>query len=75
MFPSKSLTPAERNYRPTELKVGCLVRTLKRNRHLVQSAKDPPIVHSDHCEASNLIHVVLRHVMTMTDVTEIFGQV
>ena len=48
MFLSKCLSTAEKKYWPTELEVACMVWVLRRTRHIVQSAKRPPIFFTDH---------------------------
>lgn len=55
-FISKVLSTAERSYWPTELEVACLVHTIKRTRHMVDSAPldKPPIVLTDHAATTGI---------------------
>jgi RNase H-like domain found in reverse transcriptase len=48
MFLSRLLNRYEKNYWPTELEVACLVWVLKKIRHLVEAAEEPPVVWTDH---------------------------
>ena len=48
MFLSRLLTDAERNYWPTELEVACLVWTVRKIRHLVESSRSNVVVFTDH---------------------------
>jgi hypothetical protein len=48
MFLSKLLSPAEKNYHPTELEVACLVYTCRKLRVMIQSSKHPVQVLTDH---------------------------
>jgi hypothetical protein len=48
LFLSKLLSPAEKNYHPTELEVACLVYTCRRLRVMFHSSKRPIIVLTDH---------------------------
>lgn len=48
IFLSRLLTPAERRYWPTELKIAVLVWVLWKTRHLIEAAETPTIVYTDH---------------------------
>ncbi|KAJ9490152.1 hypothetical protein VN97_g3108 [Penicillium thymicola] len=48
MFLSRLLTPAEKNYWVTELEVSCITWTIKKVRHLIETAQKPVIFYTDH---------------------------
>ncbi|KAJ5508322.1 hypothetical protein N7527_010465 [Penicillium freii] len=48
MFLSRLLTPAEKNYWATELEVSCITWTIKKVRHLIETAKKHVIFYTDH---------------------------
>ncbi|KAL1981340.1 hypothetical protein VTN96DRAFT_2781 [Rasamsonia emersonii] len=50
MFFSRTLTPAERHYWPTELEVSSLIWVLRKIRHLVEAAPCDllPVIYTDH---------------------------
>ncbi|KAJ5399626.1 hypothetical protein N7465_010115 [Penicillium sp. CMV-2018d] len=48
MFLNRLLTPAEKNYWATELEVSCITWTIKKVRHLIETAKKPVIFYTDH---------------------------
>ena len=48
LFLSRLLTPAERNYWPTELEIAGFVWIIKKVRHMVESSKFPVKVQTDH---------------------------
>ena len=55
MFLSRLLTTAERNYWPTELEVACLVWTVRKIRHLIESSKSKVIVFTDHSATIDIV--------------------
>ena len=48
MFLSRRLTDPETRYWPTELEIAGLVWVLRKTRHLIDSACQPPIIYTDH---------------------------
>jgi hypothetical protein len=48
LFLSCRTSEAEKRYWPTELEVACLVWVLKKLRHIIESAKKPVIIYTDH---------------------------
>jgi hypothetical protein len=54
LFLSKMLTPAEKNYWPTELEVACLVWTVRKTRHMVEAADHPTVIFTDHISSTNI---------------------
>ncbi|RMJ21267.1 Integrase core domain-containing protein, partial [Aspergillus sp. HF37] len=56
LFLSRSLTAAETRYWPTELEVSCLVWTLRKVRHLIQSCPVhlPTVIYTDHAATVGL---------------------
>jgi hypothetical protein len=77
---SKLLSPAEKNYHPTELEVACLVYTCRCLRVMFHSSKRPIIVLTDHsatCGVCNQVTLVtsdanranmrLHHTLTSND--------
>jgi len=54
LFLSKLLGSAEKNYRPTELEVACLVFACRRLRVMFQSSKLPIIVLTDHAATKGI---------------------
>jgi hypothetical protein len=51
MFLSRTLTPAETRYWPTELEVAGVVWAVSKLRHLINSSPRPTIVYTDHSAA------------------------
>lgn len=66
MFLSRLLTPAEKNYWPTELELACVVWTIKKVRHMIQSSKEPTIVQTDH---SSIVNIGKQKLITATTST------
>jgi hypothetical protein len=52
MFLSRTLTPAETRYWPTELEVAGVVWAVSKLRHLINSSSRPTIVYTDHSAAT-----------------------
>jgi hypothetical protein len=48
MFLSRLLSAAEKKHWPTELEVSCLVWVVRKIRHMIEAAIDPPIVYTDY---------------------------
>ena len=55
LFLSKTLNPAESRYWPTELEVACLVWTVRRIRHLIESSKQATRVYTDHSATTSIV--------------------
>lgn len=54
LFLSKTLSPAERHYWPTELEVACLVWTMKRIRWMVEACEKPVVALTDHAGTTSI---------------------
>lgn len=54
LFLSKLLTPAERNYWPTEMETAGLVWVVRKTRHLIESASRSTIVFTDHSATTSI---------------------
>lgn len=54
MFLSKVLNGAESRYWSTEMKVACLVWTVKKIRHLIEASKHPAIIYTDHSSTAGI---------------------
>jgi hypothetical protein len=56
LFLSRTLTPAEQNYWPTELEVSGLVWVIKKVRHLIESSPldKPTVIYTDHSSSADL---------------------
>lgn len=54
MFLSRLLTPAEKNYWPTELETAGLVWTVKKVRHLIESSRQEVRVQTDHSSSVDI---------------------
>lgn len=63
MFLSRTLATAENKYWATELEVSCIVWTLRKVRHLIESSKQQTIIYTDH-SATIAISTSLRTVST-----------
>ncbi|KAI1002218.1 hypothetical protein K3495_g5988 [Podosphaera aphanis] len=48
MFLSRLLNKAEQNYWPTEMEMAAMVWVVRKCRHLIESAKVPTIIYTDH---------------------------
>jgi hypothetical protein len=48
------LTSAEKNYWPTDLEVACLVRTVRKTRHMIEAAEQQTVVFTDHISSTNI---------------------
>ncbi|OQE16225.1 hypothetical protein PENFLA_c028G08870 [Penicillium flavigenum] len=48
MFLTRLRTPAERNYWATEFEVSCIIWILRKVRHMIEGAKDPVVIYTDH---------------------------
>lgn len=48
MFLSRRITDTESRYWPTELELAGLVWVLRKTRHMIESAQQPPIIYTDH---------------------------
>ena len=68
MFLSKTLSPPERRYWPTELEVACLVWTTKRVRWMVEACEKPVTVLTDH---SATIGIVRQTSLTSSSVDKL----
>jgi len=55
LFLSKTLTPAERRYWPTELEVACLVWTVKRIRWMIEASEHTVTVLTDHAATMAIV--------------------
>ena len=66
MFLSRTLTPAETRYWPTELEVAGVVWAISKLRHLINSSSRPTIVYTDHSAAV----WIARQTSLMTTSTE-----
>jgi hypothetical protein len=42
------LSPAERNYWPTELEVACLVWAVRTTRHFIEDCRSPVVIYTGH---------------------------
>ena len=67
LFLSRGLSTAERRYWPTELEVFCLVWVLKKVRHLVEAARDPVVVYTDHGATVGLATQSTLHTTTAVE--------
>lgn len=63
MFLSRLLTPAEKNYWPTELETAGLVWTIKKVRHLIELSKQIVMVQTDH---SSIVDITQQRLITAT---------
>ncbi len=66
LFLSRLLTPAERNYWPTELKIAGFVWVVKKMRHIIESSKSSVIIQTDH---SAIIDILQQSSITSTTST------
>lgn len=55
LFLSRSLSPAEKNYWPTELEVAGLVWSVRKTKHMIETAHVPTKVFTDHGAITNII--------------------
>lgn len=55
LFLSKLLNDAEKNYWPTELEVAGLVWTIRKIRHMVESAEQPTRIYTDHAATLGIV--------------------
>ncbi|KAJ6084129.1 hypothetical protein N7486_010929 [Penicillium sp. IBT 16267x] len=56
MFLSRLLTPAEQNYRATELEVSCIVWAVRKLRHMIEAAPEDLLLvaYTNHIATTNL---------------------
>ncbi len=66
MFLSRLLTPAEKNYWPTELEIAGFVWVIKKVRHMVESSRYPVIIQTDH---SAIVDITKQSSITSTNST------
>lgn len=66
LFLSRLLTPAERNYWPTELEIAGFVWVVKKVRHIIKSSKVGVIIQTDH---SAIIDILQQSSITSTTST------
>ncbi|KAJ5185456.1 hypothetical protein N7472_010296 [Penicillium cf. griseofulvum] len=60
LFLSRLLSPAEKNYWPTELEVACLVWAVRKTRHLIEDCQSAVVIYTDHsatCEIARHTHL------------------
>ena len=56
MFLSRILTNTEQKYWPTEGELACIVWAIKKTRHLVEAARHPVIIYTDHQANSSIAY-------------------
>ncbi len=66
LFLSRLLTPAERNYWPTELEIAGFVWVVKKVRHIIESSKSSVIIQTDH---SAILDILQQSSITSTTST------
>lgn len=66
LFLSRLLTPAEKNYWPTELEIAGFVWVIKKVRHIIESSKAKVIIQTDHL---SIIDILQQSSITSTTST------
>ncbi|KAI0998999.1 hypothetical protein K3495_g9197 [Podosphaera aphanis] len=61
LFLSRAATSAERNYWSTELEVACLVWIVRKVRHMIEAAKSPVIIYTDHAATRGIVSQTSLH--------------